>query len=801
MRLDSAASEERDLLELVEQALDQPAAEREAWLETNCGSGSEKLVRARRLLKRIGDTQPDSYAHLAEKGDWTQKSLGIPNYRILRKIGSGGMADVFEAERSDGEFVVRVAVKVIKRNQLSEQLLQQFAVERQTLANLKHPNIVSLLDGGTTANRLPYVVMELVDGLPLDRYLAHTQPSTSERLQLFDKICAAVEHAHSALVIHRDIKPRNILVSANGEPKLLDFGLAKVLESEDREHTVAGAFTPAYASPEQVRGGTLSAATDIYSLGAVLYYMLTENLVHDTSELSALDAVNLVCSGDIERPSENTTSKGLRSGITQDLDAITLKALALEPERRYPSVSSLRNDLANFAARLPVVAQLDSRLYRLQKFISRNRAGVVAGIVSFVALVGGLAVSIQQTRVANEQLERATIVRDLMGDILMSPASRWDVDLSAGPDARMSDVLELAGQHIETNLGDYPDVQIELLSRLSVALERLSKNDLAVQFSETAMQLVETIDSPELKLQALITHGKNLTRRGRSEVGLQMLLKAEQILIADGKGRSLPYLYLLNDIGNAQGMLDRHEEQVATMNRGIALFKEVVPDANHPALAGGVNNLASALLNLGRRDEARVALEEAKAIVDLPRNQDEVAHAYVYMYFSVLEMSDGNLEVAEKYNLNAIEELSRLLGDETKELSVAMSRQAIIYRLMRQQEDAELWLSRALAASKRANFRGSDQIAAEAMLANRRGDYQTTVLAVGKNRPFDANNFFNVLSMFEVGIAKGQLGDVEGGCQLIKQSMQTIINRYDGALLEYMRQNLQLSWFVREGAC
>ena len=464
-------------------------------------------------------------------------------------------------------------------------------------------------------------------------------------------------------------------------------------------------------------------------------------------------------------------------------------------------MSSLRNDLANYAARLPVVAQLDSRLYRLQKFILRNRAGVIAAIVSSVALVGGLAVSIQQTRVANEQLERATIVRDLMGDILMSPASRWDVDLSAGPDARMSDVLELAGQHIETNLSDYPDVQIELLARLSVALERLSKNNLAVQFSETAMQLVETMDSPELQLQALITHGKNLTRRGRSEVGLQMLLRAEQMLIADGKDRSLPYLYLLNDIGNAQGMLDRHEEQVATMNRAVALFKEVVPDAYHPALAGGVNNLASALMHLGRHDEARVALEEAKSIVDLPRNKDEVVHAYVYMYFSVLEMIDGNLDLAEKYNLKAIDEITRLLGDETKELAVAMSRQAIIYRLMRQQEDAELWLSRALAVSKRANFRGSNQIAAEAMLANRRGDYQTTLLAVGENRPFDSNNFFNVLSMFEVGIAKGQLGDAESGCRLIKQSMQTIIDRYDGALLEYMQQNLQLSWFVREGAC
>ena len=171
------------------------------------------------------------------------------------------------------------------------------------------------------------------------------------------------------------------------------------------------------------------------------------------------------------------------------------------------------------------------------------------------------------------------------------------------------------------------------------------------------------------------------------------------------------------------------------------------------------------------------------------------------MYFSVLEMSDGNLDLAEKYNLKAIDEITRLLGDETKELAVAMSRQAIIYRLMRQQEDAELWLSRALAVSKRANFRGSNQIAAEAMLANRRGDYQTTLLAVGENRPFDSNNFFNVLSMFEVGIAKGQLGDAESGCRLIKQSMQTIIDRYDGALLEYMQQNLQLSWFVREGGC
>ena len=222
-------------------------------------------------------------------------------------------------------------------------------------------------------------------------------------------------------------------------------------------------------------GKPISVATDIYSLGAVLYFMLTDTPVYDLTELSALGTVTKICAGEIEKPSERVTSKSLRSNISQDLDAIALKALAPEPQRRYVSVSSLRSDLANLAARRPVAAQIDSRFYRIQKFVSRHRTGLIAGAVSLAALITGFGVSVQQTRLANQQLERATIVSDLIGDILMSPASRWDVDLSAGPDAKMSDVLELAGQHIEVNLTEYPDIHCLLYTSPSPRDKRQSR--------------------------------------------------------------------------------------------------------------------------------------------------------------------------------------------------------------------------------------------------------------------------------------------------------------------------------------
>jgi len=789
-RLDTNIRQQRGLLEIVEQALQQPAAKRDAWLEAACEGDDTLLKKARRLLTNTGETKADSYAHLTDGRDWSSLGLDIKNYRILRKIGSGGMADVFEAERADGEFVSRVAVKVIRTERLSEQLLQQFAVERQTLANLKHPNIVSLLDGGTTDYDLPYVVMELIDGLPLDQYLAASKLSRANKLALFDKLCSAVEHAHASLIIHRDIKPGNIMVTADGEPKLYDFGLAKTLEDRDREYTVAGAFTPAYASPEQVSGEPLSVATDIYSLGAVLYLILTENPVHDVSDLSALATVQKICNGNIERPSANVKKKNLRAEISRDLDAITLKALAPEPERRYVSVSALRSDLANLTARRPVTAQFDSRFYRIQKFVSRHRTGFIASTISLVALLGSLVVSIQQTRLANQQLERATIVSDLIGDILMSPASRWDVDLSAGPDAKMSDVLELAGQHIEDNLTQYPDVQIELLSRVSIALERLSKDDQSVRFSETALALVEEIESPELQIQALIAHGKSLTRSSVSEVGLQMLLKAERMLVAAESTRSGRYIYLLNDIGNAYGTLNRYEDQVNTMTRALGLLSELSFDPNHPAVAGGYNNLASAQMNLGRFAEARVSIDKALSIVDLPKNQDEVVRAYVYMYSAVLELSSRNFELAAERNQVAIDGLKRLLGGDTREVSVALARQAMIYRFQQKQPEAQVSLDEAIAVAKRGDHRSRDLLSAQILLANWQGHHESAIELGEGRKVAESRYFFDLLSSFEIGLARVKLGEAEPGGELIAQAMDKMQALYGGALLDYMQGRL-----------
>ncbi len=781
---------QRRVLELLDEALGRPAESREHWLALTCANDKGLLRQVTSLLKHTNETQADAFAEVAQvtqDRDWVSLGLDIPNYRILRKLGSGGMADVYEAERCDGEFVSRVAVKVIRSNQLSDRLLRQFTIERQVLANLTHPNIVSLLDGGTTSQNMPYVVMELVDGLPLDRYLQTNAPGIRQRLALFDKICAAVEHAHASLIIHRDIKPGNILVLPNGEPKLLDFGLAKMLDDQDLQHTVGGAFTPAYASPEQLTGAPLSVATDIYSLGALLYSILTNTHAHDTSEMSLLAAGQLVCAGVAERPSERV-KKERRLAISRDLDAITLKALAVEPKRRYASVSSLRNDLANFAMRRPVEAQFDSRAYRLRKFISRHRAGFLASSISVVALIGALLVSSQQTRIANQQLERATVVSDLIGDILMSPASRWDVDLSAGPDAKMSDVLELAGQHIEENLTEYPDVQVELLSRLSVALERLSKKKLSIRFSEKALALVGTIESAELQIQALISHGKNLTRRGRSEVGLQMLLKAERMLIAQGLDRSTRYIYLLNDIGNAYGTFDQHQQQVETMERAIALFLDVSPVTSHPALAGGYNNLASAYMNLGQLGPAREALEKAKRIVDLPHNQNEVVHAYVYMYSAVLEFAEQDFSRANQHNQTAMTGLSRMLGEETRELSVALARQALIYRFLEQADAANDALVRALDVARRADYRSSDLTCAQIVLASWQGDYVGAKSIGNVSKITESSYFFDLLSLFEIGIANIYLGDVAQGQVETNLAMERLKDSYRGIFLPYMSQ-------------
>jgi len=330
-------------------------------------------------------------------------------YQVVREIGRGGMGTVYVAERDDAEFDQRVALKVV-REVGSERVLKWFRYERQILASLEHPNIARLLDGGTTDEKIPYLVMEYVEGIPIDQYCAERTLSVDARLALFRQVCAAVDFAHRRLVVHRDLKPRNILV-ADGVPKLLDFGIAKLLTSDGSDQAATDTrqqvLTPEYASPEQIRGEPIRPANDVFSLGVLLYQLLTDRSPYGVPPPPPYELARAVCEQDPPLPSEVVDGRNQRRRLRGDLDTITMKALRKDPEGRYASVAQLAEDIDRHLTGRPILARADAFAYRARKFVGRHRLAVASAAAIVIALVGGLAATLWQAHETELQRARA----------------------------------------------------------------------------------------------------------------------------------------------------------------------------------------------------------------------------------------------------------------------------------------------------------------------------------------------------------------------------------------------------------
>jgi tetratricopeptide (TPR) repeat protein len=347
-------------------------------------------------------------------------------YEITGTIGQGGMGTVYRARRADGQFDQDVAIKVVRHGFETPMALERFRQERQLLAGLAHSSIARLLDGGTMtgegAAAVPYLVMEFVDGQPITTYCQARQLTVSERVRLFRRVCGAVQHAHQQFIVHRDLKPANILITRDGEPKLLDFGIATLATTEDdgRSATSTGLhlLTPDYASPEQVRAEPVTAGTDVYSLGAILYELLTGKKAHQFESSSPVEIGRVICDTVAVRPSDAVVASPVRRELIGDLDTIVLKALCKEPARRYASVEQFSEDLRRHLAGLPVLARPDTVTYRAGKFMQRHRLMVAASILLAASLVAGAAVSLWQARRAERRFEQVrTLANSLIYDV------------------------------------------------------------------------------------------------------------------------------------------------------------------------------------------------------------------------------------------------------------------------------------------------------------------------------------------------------------------------------------------------
>jgi eukaryotic-like serine/threonine-protein kinase len=414
--------------ELFENALALPASERTACVE-RASNGDDELRREVMSLLASHKVAPGGFVqekirHAVVSFHQTtlegKQPLRVGPYRMIRELGCGGMGSVFLAERDDGHYKAEVAIKLVRPGMDTEFVLARFRRERQTLARLQHPNIARLLDGGTTESGLPYIVMEYIDGPQITKYARHKNLSIPLRVRLYLDVCSAVEYAHRNFVIHRDLKPGNILVDPLGAPKLLDFGICKLLAADhgltnqERESGVVP-MTPNYASPEQIRGEAVTSLSDVYSLGVVLYELLTGNRPYRFPAASAQEMMRAITAHPIPPPSASVQNKAQARQLAGDLDSIVMRALETDPQKRYASAGELADDLRRYFSHEPVRARPQTWSYHTAKFLRRYPKEVAAVVIVVLALSAGLAISIRQTRVANA---RAAQVRDLANKLV-----------------------------------------------------------------------------------------------------------------------------------------------------------------------------------------------------------------------------------------------------------------------------------------------------------------------------------------------------------------------------------------------
>ena len=459
------------LKQVMADALDQPDTKsRLEFLSSACKGDQALQAEIDELLAHATnrlDAVAEEMGGIARNGEAAQVGERLGDYKLVREIGRGGMGTIYLARRADEEFEKEVAIKILKRGTDTEEVLRRFRAERQILAQLEHPNIARLIDAGTSPDGLPYFVMEYVDGIPITNFCDHAKLSVRQRIELFLKVCGALHFAHQNLVVHRDLKPGNILITAAGDPKLLDFGIAKLLSLENDFFLTTiqsqQRFTPAYASPEQIRGDAVTTATDIYSLGSLLYHLLAGRPPHRfaAAHPSPTELFRVIVEEEPLRASavaENTALRG-------DLDNILRKALQKEPARRYSSVTEFAEDLRRSLDGRPVRARRATLGYRTAKFVGRNKLGVAAAALIFATLVGGIIVTNFQRARAERERTRAEATERQKRQLLY--AAQVSLAYQAWESANVGRAIELLdNQKPARGEEDLRGFEWHLLSRL-----------------------------------------------------------------------------------------------------------------------------------------------------------------------------------------------------------------------------------------------------------------------------------------------------------------------------------------------
>jgi serine/threonine protein kinase/Tfp pilus assembly protein PilF len=644
--------------------------------------------------------------------------LGI--YQVLRKIGSGGMGSVYLALRADEDFKKHVAIKVIRKGMDSEDIISRFRRERQILSSLDHPNIARFLDGGTTQEGLPYFVMEHVQGVPLTEYCDHHQLNINQCLELFRSVCSAVQYAHQNLVVHRDLKPGNILVTADGTVKLLDFGIAKLLNPDlfDVEApptaTNIRVMTPEYASPEQARGGPITTASDVYSMGVVLYELLTGLRPYQFTNRNQVEICRVICEQEPTKPSTAVSEKGnadmekfsalrgatsqkLRKQLQGDLDNIVLSALRKEPQLRYASAQAISDDVGRYLEGYTVSARQPTWRYRAGKYLTRHKIGVAASaMVVFLLLASSVLLLYQNARIRRERdtAEREKQKAEQVTKLLVNVFEVNDPDEAKGETITAREILDRGAQRVTKELQDKPDVQAQLLRTIGTIYTRLGLYDRAQPLLEKALQIRKTYYGNEnvAVAESLNDLGYFFMLKGQNKKAEKLLREAlamrrkllgrEHLDVAE----SLMWLAAVL-VPQRNRSLDNFQEEEKLIREALAIRRKLF-GKEHLSVAGSLTSLARLLQIRGDLSEAERAYRESIAMYRKLGNQDLDMASALYDFSFLLQLK-GELEEAEKVCRESIAIRRKLLGSEHPDLARSLGQLASFLQQKGELDEAE----------------------------------------------------------------------------------------------------------------
>ena len=724
------------IAELFAHAAELEPGKREDFLDSACGGDTElreyiqDLLQADPAVEAIVERTIISTVRDAFGDDTSQseqmKGQMIGPYRVDRLLGSGGMGMVYLAQRADEQFDQQVAIKLGRHRLVDPQTELRLRHERQFLADLDHPNIARLFDGGTTDDGVPYLVMEHIDGVRLDMYCDLHRLNIAERLRLFQTICAAVHYAHQNLIIHRDIKATNILVAKDGTPKLLDFGIAKLSDAEGaatdgltREGAVI--MTPANGAPEQISGQNITTATDIYGLGLLLYDLLSGLRAYETEGLTPAEAASIISQETTVSPSRrlaqkkkaaqsqhdaaalheleqiaadrSTSLERLRRRLRGDLDVIVLKALRKEPTRRYRSANAFADDIGLHLKSMPIVARTDSWRYRAGKFVQRHFAAVTASVLVVAMLATFTVLLSVQNRTVVKERDTAREVIQFLEDIFMA----HDPSRARGVDVTAEEILAEGAERIRSNLGDRPEIQSSLMGTIGRVYFNLGEYQPSEEMLEQALRLRLRTDGESHPAVAAARNdlAEVLIRRAQYDRAIELLQQSLTVNQLSNDGSSplvATNLFNLANVYLATGKLDEAE---AAVRSSIAIFRQI-RDQYSLELAEAIGSLARVLQVRGDLDQTELLLLEAIDIISTSQGPDHPFMAYYLQNLGVLQRSKGDLEAAERTLHTAIEATRRILGDKHDLLAVALVDQGILLHMKGDFDEAERFVREAL---------------------------------------------------------------------------------------------------------